>query len=75
MTKKTEQAGKVVVLKKSKCPTCGKPATDKYHPFCSDRCAILDLGHWLDGAYRIPADEAPREDAFTAVEEDGEERG
>jgi len=35
------------------CPTCKKPADDVYKPFCSKRCADLDLGKWLDGAYVI----------------------
>jgi uncharacterized protein len=25
-----------------------------YFPFCSDRCKLIDLGRWLDGAYQIP---------------------
>ena len=50
------------------CPICGKPALDpKFLPFCSRRCADLDLGRWLKGAYVIPgssadvAEEAPGE--------------
>jgi hypothetical protein len=75
MSKKTEQADKVVALKKSKCPTCGKPAADKYLPFCSDRCTNVDLGRWLDGEYRIATEEAPGDGAFAAVEDDADERG
>ncbi len=37
------------------CPICGKPATERYRPFCSRRCADVDLGRWLTGAYAIPA--------------------
>jgi uncharacterized protein len=37
------------------CPLCKKPSHVKYHPFCSDRCAQLDLGKWLSGTYAIPA--------------------
>jgi hypothetical protein len=36
------------------CPLCGKPATDRYKPFCSKRCADIDLGKWLKGGYAIP---------------------
>ncbi|NQV83700.1 MAG: DNA gyrase inhibitor YacG [Rhodospirillales bacterium] len=68
MTKKTGPAGTVVPLKKSKCPNCAKLASAKYLPFCSDRCANLDLGRWLDGEYRIPTDEGP--DAFADGDED-----
>ena len=50
------------------CPHCGKPAVETYRPFCSKRCADLDLGKWLDGAYAIPVEEAPTE----AVDDDPE---
>ncbi len=36
------------------CPICGKPPTEKSRPFCSVRCANVDLGRWLTGQYRIP---------------------
>lgn len=36
------------------CPICGKPADPKYRPFCSRRCADIDLGRWLKGDYVIP---------------------
>jgi endogenous inhibitor of DNA gyrase (YacG/DUF329 family) len=36
------------------CPVCGKPATEATRPFCSRRCADVDLGRWLTGQYRIP---------------------
>jgi endogenous inhibitor of DNA gyrase (YacG/DUF329 family) len=29
-------------------------AENPAHPFCSGRCKLIDLGNWLDGAYRIP---------------------
>ncbi len=41
------------------CPACGKPAVESYRPFCSRRCADLDLGRWLNGSYSIPAVEPP----------------
>jgi endogenous inhibitor of DNA gyrase (YacG/DUF329 family) len=37
------------------CPICGKAGTAAYRPFCSRRCADVDLGHWLTEGYRIPA--------------------
>ena len=37
------------------CPMCNKDPVTKYRPFCSNRCADLDLGKWLTGAYVIPA--------------------
>jgi uncharacterized protein len=36
------------------CPMCKKPSQPKFHPFCSNRCAQLDLGRWLSGTYAIP---------------------
>jgi len=43
------------------CPICGKPAVPQHRPFCSARCAQIDLGRWLKGTYRIPTAEAPEE--------------
>lgn len=36
------------------CPICGKPATARYRPFCSKRCADVDLNRWMTGRYAIP---------------------
>ncbi len=41
----------------AKCPTCGKPAAATHRPFCSPRCADVDLHRWLTGSYVIPATE------------------
>jgi endogenous inhibitor of DNA gyrase (YacG/DUF329 family) len=50
--------GKVVPLRPERpCPICGKPAGPEHRPFCSKRCADLDLGHWLGERYRIPEGE------------------
>ena len=38
-----------------RCPTCGEFADRKTHPFCSSRCADVDLGRWFQGGYAIPA--------------------
>ena len=38
-----------------KCPICGKPSVEAYRPFCSKRCADVDLNRWLTGSYVIPA--------------------
>ncbi len=45
-----------------KCALCGKPQEFKLRPFCSKRCADLDLGRWLNGEYAIPGNE-PEDDA------------
>lgn len=39
------------------CPICRKPAEPEYRPFCSRRCADVDLQRWLTGSYAIPAAE------------------
>ncbi|MGL5009926.1 MAG: DNA gyrase inhibitor YacG [Paracoccaceae bacterium] len=40
------------------CPVCGRAVEAKYKPFCSRRCADVDLARWLNGSYAIPvADE------------------
>ncbi len=46
-----------------KCPICRQELTDmKYKPFCSKRCADIDLGNWFNGAYAIPVEEMDEED-------------
>lgn len=46
-----------------KCPICGKPTVDQYRPFCSLRCADVDLNRWFTGQYVIPArDDEPQAD-------------
>ncbi len=40
------------------CPICGKPAADRFRPFCSGRCKDVDLNRWFTGAYAIPAEES-----------------
>jgi endogenous inhibitor of DNA gyrase (YacG/DUF329 family) len=38
------------------CAICGKPQEEaRFRPFCSKRCADVDLGRWLKGGYAIPA--------------------
>jgi hypothetical protein len=48
------------------CPICGKPATPELKPFCSKRCADIDLHRWLSGTYAIPAAAAETEDETPA---------
>ena len=40
-----------------KCAICGKPADAAYRPFCSRRCADVDLQRWLTNRYAVPAEE------------------
>lgn len=45
------------------CPVCGKPVATTYRPFCSRRCADVDLGRWLTESYRIPAEDIAEPEA------------
>jgi uncharacterized protein len=47
--------------RRGKCPICGRPTEAGYRPFCSSRCADVDLARWLSGGYAIP-DEVESED-------------
>ncbi|KNX42016.1 zinc-binding protein [Roseovarius tolerans] len=48
------------------CPICRKPADTRYRPFCSKRCADVDLGKWFSGDYAVPS--ADPEDVEAAIE-------
>lgn len=41
------------------CPQCGKAAEyspeNRFRPFCSERCRLIDMGAWASDQYRIPA--------------------
>ncbi|MFN3954278.1 MAG: DNA gyrase inhibitor YacG [Pararhodobacter sp.] len=37
-----------------RCPNCRKPALAEYRPFCSKRCADVDLARWLRADYVLP---------------------
>jgi endogenous inhibitor of DNA gyrase (YacG/DUF329 family) len=47
---------------KAACPICSKPRDQQYRPFCSKRCADVDLGRWFTGSYAIPVTELDDED-------------
>jgi endogenous inhibitor of DNA gyrase (YacG/DUF329 family) len=47
---------------REKCPTCGKTADELFRPFCSKRCADVDLHRWFSGSYAIPVTEDEEED-------------
>jgi hypothetical protein len=50
----------------AKCPVCGKSIAADTRPFCSKRCANIDLGRWLKESYRIETNEGPVEDESEA---------
>jgi endogenous inhibitor of DNA gyrase (YacG/DUF329 family) len=52
------------------CAVCGKPQVERFRPFCSRRCADVDLHRWLSGAYALPASEDDEGDALPAGPEE-----
>jgi uncharacterized protein len=44
------------------CPVCGRPSVHQFRPFCSRRCADVDLHRWFSGQYAIPVKEDEDED-------------
>lgn len=50
-----------------KCPICQRPTEPRWRPFCSRRCADVDLGRWVTGGYRLQTED-PADDA----EDDGD---
>ena len=48
--------------KAAACPICGRPRDPAFKPFCSKRCADIDLNRWLTGVYAVPATEEEDED-------------
>ena len=48
----------IIPLIEGKCPMCGKHRIQEFRPFCSKRCADLDLGRWFSEDYRVPEEEA-----------------
>ena len=54
----------------ARCPLCGKATDAAFKPFCSKRCADIDLNRWLSGVYAIPVKEDEDEDGLRVA--DGE---
>ena len=49
------------------CPICDKETEKQYRPFCSKRCADIDLGRWMTGSYAVPSQDP--DDAEELIEE------
>ena len=62
-----KSAAKSVAKPLPECPTCGAPADAKARPFCSSRCADVDLGNWFQGKYAIPAVDAADDTIIDAL--------
>jgi endogenous inhibitor of DNA gyrase (YacG/DUF329 family) len=59
-------------LVRGRCPVCRAPTVQAYRPFCSRRCADVDLARWLGGVYAIAGASPGDEDGDAA--EAGRER-
>jgi endogenous inhibitor of DNA gyrase (YacG/DUF329 family) len=48
------------------CPRCGSPAvfapSNRWRPFCSERCKLIDLGNWASERYRVPEEPGAEKD-------------
>ena len=55
-----------------KCPICRKPMVAAYRPFCSKRCADVDLNRWFKGVYAVPVTETDDEDGDKAEDAAGD---
>ena len=54
-----------------RCPTCARPVSwsgNPARPFCSITCRLIDLGHWLEGRFRVPGAPLSLEDPSAPVE-------
>jgi uncharacterized protein len=66
-----DNRGKAPPASPFQCPICSKPVNrpsettpkhERFFPFCSERCRLIDLGAWFDADYRIPAKPDEQED-------------
>jgi uncharacterized protein len=56
------------------CPICRRPAVEPFRPFCSKRCADVDLGRWLSDVYVVPGrDEDDEEEVARPPKPAGDE--
>ena len=55
------------------CPLCGKPRDAAFKPFCSKRCADIDLNRWLKGVYAVPAKQEEDEDGERPADGDADD--
>jgi endogenous inhibitor of DNA gyrase (YacG/DUF329 family) len=55
------------------CPICGRETVRAFRPFCSRRCADVDLGRWMTGSYAVPSEDPDdEEEAARLAERDRE---
>ncbi len=56
------------------CPICEEATDNKYRPFCSKRCADIDLAKWLNGSYSVPSQREDDTDTVEIPEAGGSDR-
>ncbi|CAD0186001.1 DNA gyrase inhibitor YacG [Ruegeria sp. THAF57] len=56
------------------CPICGDDTVTKFRPFCSKRCADIDLAKWLNGSYSVPSQREEDVETDLSPEEEGPQR-
>ena len=56
----------------ARCPLCHKPVDAAFKPFCSKRCADIDLNRWLSGVYAVPVKDDEDEDGTRVADGEGE---
>jgi endogenous inhibitor of DNA gyrase (YacG/DUF329 family) len=56
-----------IAAPEGRCPICSKPVVQEFRPFCSRRCADVDLHRWLAGVYAIPVKEEEDEDGASTA--------
>lgn len=56
------------------CPLCEAETDKRYRPFCSKRCADLDLAKWLNGSYAVPSQDPEDLDMDVSEEENTSDR-
>jgi len=60
------------------CAICHRPQIQEFRPFCSQRCAQIDLGRWFAEGYAVPGealDETLNLDAQKTGVDPGEAKG
>jgi uncharacterized protein len=70
----SENDDKDLKLATRHCPICGKPASFAERPFCSRRCADIDLHRWFSGTYAVPAQPDAAADENAPIEGETEQK-
>jgi endogenous inhibitor of DNA gyrase (YacG/DUF329 family) len=70
MSKMSDMSGRTESPHAKRCPICGKPSVSEFRPFCTRRCADVDLHRWLGGVYAIPVKDEEDEDGAPKREPD-----